>query len=130
MSVEDNKQVVKKYMETMCTGDFDALMDVMTEDATWTVPGDLAVSGEHPKLEMKQILEAMATKFASPVVWEATGMIGEGDKVAAECLSSIDTSDGKEYRNRYHILFQIRDGKIAKLVEYCDTKHVQDIFLS
>lgn len=114
----------------MCTGDFDALMDVMTEDATWQVPGDLAVSGVHTKLAMKQILEQMATKFASPVIWTASGMIGEGDKVAAECLSSIDTNDGREYRNRYHILFQIRDGKVAKLVEYCDTKHVQDVFLS
>lgn len=130
MSIEENKRGVERYMEVMCTGDFDALMELMTEDAHWTVPGDLPVSGKHPKLEMKKILESMSEQFAGDIQWSTTGMIAEGNKVAAEAVSSIATTSGREYRNLYHIVFEFRDGKISDLIEYCDTKHVQDVFLS
>jgi uncharacterized protein len=128
--VEQNKRTVERYMEVMCTGDFDALRELMTDDAHWTVPGDLPVSGRHSMYEIKQILGQMAGQFAGLGAWKATGMIAEGDTVAAEAISSIDTRSGREYRNRYHIVFHFRDGKISDLVEYCGTKHLHDIFLS
>lgn len=130
MSTEQHKRAVEHFMEVMRTGDFDVVMDLMTDDAHWTVPGDLAFSGKHPKESMKALLESMASEFSGPISWEVTSMIAEDDKVAAEAVSSLETNSGRQYRNRYHILFTFRDGKISDLVEYCDTKHIHDVFLS
>lgn len=130
MGIVDNKQVVHAFIDAITAQDFDGMADLMTEDGTWQVPGDLAISGTHSKHDMKRLLEQMAERFGTPVQFKANSMIGEGGSVAAQCVSSIDTNDGRAYRNRYHLLFEFEAGKIARLIEYCDTKHVHDIFLS
>jgi uncharacterized protein len=130
MGIEANKQLVHQFMQLFSTNDYAAMATLMTDDATWTVPGDLPISGEHPKDEMIKVLEQMQQQFATPVQWIATGMIAEGDSVAAECESSVDTSRGRQYRNKYHIVFHFHGGRISRLVEYCDTKHVNDVFLT
>ncbi|MGW5106110.1 nuclear transport factor 2 family protein [Nocardia sp. NPDC004123] len=130
MSIEAHKKLIVEFMKAFADTDYSTMTSLMTDDGTWTVPGQLPISGPHPKDEMVMLLEQMKEQFASPVEWVATGMIAEGDAVAVECYSSLDTTRGQEYRNRYHLIFRFRDGKISELIEYCDTKHVYDVFLA
>jgi uncharacterized protein len=38
--------------------------------------------------------------------------------------------NGKTYQNKYHFLFQVRDGKIQAVKEYLDTTHANDVLCS
>ena len=41
--------------------------------------------------------------------------------MAAEVESYAPVTNGNVYNNHYHMLFEIRDGKIAVVKEYADT---------
>ena len=42
-----------------------------------------------------------------------TGMIAEGDSLAADVRSHAATRTSKRYENDYHLLMEVRDGRIA-----------------
>jgi ketosteroid isomerase-like protein len=44
----------------------------------------------------------------------------DADLVFAEALGSMTMSNGRPYNNRYVFRFELRDGKIARLREYCN----------
>ena len=48
------------------------------------------------------------------------GAITEGDRVALLIDGFSTMKDGQEYNNHYHNLFSFRDGKVCKMIEYCD----------
>jgi hypothetical protein len=54
-------------------------------------------------------------------------MVAEGDKVAVELVITGRSAKGKDYRNHYHFLFTIRDGKIKAVKEYVDTLYSQKV---
>jgi ketosteroid isomerase-like protein len=56
------------------------------------------------------------------------GMVAEGDKVAAEIRSHADLTDGRVYENQYHMLFTVRQGKIAEVKEYADILLIANLF--
>jgi len=58
-----------------------------------------------------------------------TGLIAEGDKVAAEVQSSGDLQNGRQYRQQYHFVLEFRDGKIAAVREYLDTQHAYEVWI-
>ena len=53
----------------------------------------------------------------------------EEDRVAIEMNSEGEFSNGRSYRNIYHMLFWVRGGLISKAHEYFDTKYTAE-FLS
>jgi ketosteroid isomerase-like protein len=56
------------------------------------------------------------------------GLVAEGDKVAAEIRSHAELTDGRIYENQYHMLFTLRQGKIAEVKEYADTLLIARMF--
>jgi ketosteroid isomerase-like protein len=47
-----------------------------------------------------------------------------GDKVAVEVESYGELKNGRVYKQEYHPLITIRDGRISAVREYLDTQHV------
>lgn len=55
-------------------------------------------------------------------------MIAEGDRVAVESSGHVKFADGRVYDNFTHILFSLRDGRIAAVREYGDTEQLARVF--
>ena len=55
-------------------------------------------------------------------------LTAEGDRVAAEVESHAPLVSGTTYNNHYHMLFEIRDGRIQVVKEYADTAHAREVF--
>jgi ketosteroid isomerase-like protein len=55
-------------------------------------------------------------------------MTAEGDRVAVEAESYAETITGKIYRNQYHFLITVRNGKVQSVKEYLDTMHTNEVF--
>ncbi|OIV36283.1 limonene-1,2-epoxide hydrolase [Mangrovactinospora gilvigrisea] len=130
---EQSKAVVLNYMETLTTGDFDALRGFFAADTTWTLAGDLPVSGTWTGPE--EILDVFVPKVAAKLVPESMelefhGVIAEGERVLAEWDTRGTTLDGRAYQQHCLAVFTVRDGRIAAVREHFDTLHAQQILFS
>ncbi|MFF4017375.1 nuclear transport factor 2 family protein [Streptomyces sp. NPDC001843] len=123
----DPRAVVIRYVEAVRDGDTDVIHDSFCEDATWHYPGDLPVSRVWRGRDeiVDEFLGSMGTVFVPGTLQiELLGTIAEGDRVVAEWTAKAETVHGGTYDNRCIGIYTVRDGKIASVVEYADTRHV------
>ncbi len=119
MGVEENKALVRRYMQAVIDGDIDTIVAVQHADVRWWVLG----VGD---LTRDQYVEGVRTALlaADRRSIEITGLTAEGDRVAVECRGEMVFPD-RIYANIYHNLLVIRDGLIVEGREYMDTRPLQ-----
>jgi uncharacterized protein len=120
-TIEDNKQIVRRFAETFSNCQFDQLADLMADDATYEFPGTSVVSGIYPKAVLLEMMNGMTELFPSGIQLEIKTITAEEDRVSVEAQGSAVSVSGVPYNNRYHIMYVIRDGKIKEAREYLDT---------
>jgi hypothetical protein len=131
MSIEENKQTVRHFLAHHRNGAVADLLDAMSDDATWWIPGQphlFSSAGTKTKADMERIWGDLFGRMKDGLEMSVIGMIAEGDKVAAEIRSYADLTDGRVYENQYHMLFTLRQGKIAEVKEYADTLLIAHMF--
>ena len=133
MGTTENKQVVRSFIEALLSGNLKALDAALADDATWWLPGSLPVSGTHRG--KKGIFEGFLAKAAplfqpGSLAIEVRNTIAEGDCVAVEWIARGKTAKGKSYENYYHIMFEVKNGKIQAVREYVDTLYAKEVLFS
>lgn len=125
--LQANKAIVTKFFEYLSAADADALLDLYTDDVVVWTSGDLPLSGPHPRGELRALIDGIAGAF--PEGWRFTPktMTAEEDRVAVLAEGGGKHVSGRVYEQKYHFLFWIRDGKIARFDEYFDTKHASEV---
>ncbi|MEV6791485.1 nuclear transport factor 2 family protein [Streptomyces sp. NPDC051320] len=127
MTTIDPRAVVIRYVEAVRDGDADVIQDSFCEDATWHYPGDLPVSKVWQGRDeiVNEFLGGMGPAFVPGTLEiELVSTIAENDRVVAEWTSKAKTVHGGTYDNRCIGIYTVRDGKIASVIEYADTRHV------
>lgn len=122
-----NKQLVEDFFQAFCKDAAGTVSEYLDDAAIWWVPGALPVSGDHSKAEMMELLKPLLDAFTEGPEITVHAMTAEGDRVAAEVTSTGELVTGGSYRNVYHFLFVMKDGKITHIKEYCDTQHVNSV---
>jgi ketosteroid isomerase-like protein len=131
MSIGENKRIVREFMTLFERSAFAELLDMMAEEATWTIAGKphlFAGAGVKTKGQMGSIWEGLYETLDGGLEMKVIGMVAEDDRVAAEVRSHATTKSGKIYDNDYHFLIVVRDGKIAQIKEYTDLMHAAEVF--
>ena len=141
MSIEKNKEIIVNFWTNFLTEKAHEAFELLAEDSTWTVMGKLSAAQPGP-LSKAQFMEqlrntgawmaddrAVGEVFQNGLRVSIKGIIAEGNRVAIEAESFADTKNGKKYNNVYHVLFELRDGKIQAVREYCDTHHQVEVML-
>jgi ketosteroid isomerase-like protein len=128
MSTAGNKSLVTNFWEKFSASQYDAAMELLTDDATWTVMGTTALSGTFSKAEFTNLLGGMGDKAPNGIQVTPNQLTAEDDRVSIEAESYGEISNGKTYKNIYHFMIVCRDGKIAKVRDYLDTEHGTEIF--
>ena len=133
MGIAENKQVVSGFINALASGNIDVLNSTLADDATWWLPGSLPVSGTHQG--KKGIFEGFLAKAAplfhpGSLAIEVRNTIAEGNCVAVEWVARGKTTKGKTYENYYHIMFEVKDGKIQAVREYVDTLYAKEVLFS
>ena len=127
--LEDNKKTVIAFMTALTHWDWATTGSLMTDDATYWIAGSTAVSGEtHSRQEYIDQASRLFASMTEPMAVNYGVMTAEDNRVALEMSSQLPLPDGRLYRNEYHILFTLRDGRIASVREYMDTQHVGELF--
>jgi uncharacterized protein len=121
MSRDDNLRRAREGYEAFGRGDTDAVLERLTDDVEWIIPGDSAISGTHQGRERVQELWAeLASRGFSvrPEYWFA-----DDERVCV--LSHMSVTDGEMDGAE---LFTFSQGKIARYQVALDTALLERLF--
>lgn len=113
MSPSSNKRTVERYIAGFNASDHPGILDCLTEDVVWEMPGAFRLVG---KAAFDGEIENPA--FSGPPVVTVTRMIEEGDVVVAEGRVLGHRRDGGSFEAAFCDVFEMRDGLIARLIGY------------
>jgi uncharacterized protein len=126
MSIEENKDVAARFLARFTAGDVDGALAMMTDDATWWLPGKkehMPVTGVRNKEQIARVFRSMIEQLPHGLRMTVKSAIGEGDKLALEVESYGELKNGRVYNQEYHFVITIRGEKVAAVREYLDTQH-------
>jgi ketosteroid isomerase-like protein len=124
VTIEQNKEIAQRFIETLHEGHFDLLAD----DGTFWVAGSTPVSGTKTKPQMVEVFRSLASVSNEKLIMRIKTMTAEDDRVSIEAEAGLTLLDGRTYANQYNISLVVGDGKIQSVREYSDTAHMLEIF--
>lgn len=134
MSAEDNKNVVKAFVESVFGGvNRERAVDYLADDCSWWMIGNLPTSGlfEGKQAIVDSVLSADGGLIEPGSFFvDLKTLIGEGDHVAAEWTGGFKTTTGVDYKNHYNVMFEVKGGKIKAIREYNDSLYMKETFFS
>ncbi|HEX5063695.1 MAG TPA: nuclear transport factor 2 family protein [Kofleriaceae bacterium] len=128
----ENKRAVIELFARVSANDIDGAMALVADDVSWRVPGKpelLAMAGLYDKKRLRYLFDVMRSQLQQGLAMTVVHAIAEDDCVAAEVEGSGELKNGRSYRQQYHFMIRVRDGKIATVHEYFDTLHAHDIWI-
>ena len=132
MDTERNRVIAQRFFELFSASDIDGVLALMTDDATWRIPGKKELTptaGVYSKERIGRLFRRMLDNLSTGLRMTVLSSIAEGDRVALEVTSSGDWKNGRLYRQEYHFIMEFRDGKICAVREYLDTQHAHDVWI-
>ena len=133
MSTDQNKRLAIELFARFTASDIAGVLDTMTDDATWLIPGKPGSSpaaGLYDKRRIGRLFQAMLERLEGGLTMSVDSAIAEGDKVALEVRSHGQLTNGRVYEQEYHFLMTVRDGKICAVKEYLDTQHAHAVWFA
>lgn len=127
-SVNPATGVVRRYLAATNAGDRATIADCLAENATFTIWGDLPISGTvaGKSAIMAEFLPQARQLFRS-LQQHVTTIVTEGEIVVTEIHARGETAHGAEYRNSYCIVFETKNGLITAIREYMDTAQAKRV---
>jgi ketosteroid isomerase-like protein len=132
MDTERNRVIAQRFFELFSASDIDGVLALMTDDATWRIPGKKELTptaGLYTKERIGRLFRRMLDNLSTGLRMTVLSSVAEGDRVALEVTSSGDLKNGRLYRQEYHFIMAFRDGKISAVREYLDTQHAHDVWI-
>jgi uncharacterized protein len=128
VSIADNKTLVGAFWQAFSNGKFEQVLAMLADDATWWVAGTTALSKTYSKTEFAALLGQVAPMAPKGLSVTPTALCAEGERVSVEAVSYGEFTNGRVYKNEYHFMMVIRNGKFVSVREYLDTEHVTATF--
>jgi uncharacterized protein len=132
MSEQQNVQLIQRMYDAFGRGDIQTILDHLTDDVDWTfeAPSSIPYSGE-----MKGRAEVQSKFFGGLADTQdnqklsISDYVAQGDSVATfGRYSATVKATGKRFDVALAHLFKLRDGKVAKFVNYGDTARVAEAY--
>lgn len=108
-----NKQTVERYMEGFRKSDHAAILDCLTDDVEWLIPGMFRVTG---KAAFDKEIENDA--FVGRPTITVTRLTEENNVVVAEGNVLATKKDGGMLHAVFCDVFEMKDTKIKRLISY------------
>lgn len=119
-STEQAKLVVESYFECQRRGDLVKSLDLMTDDVTWTVPGDWELAGVRDRAALQTMLTELNI-FDGGLQFEHQSITAEDNRVVVFTHVSGKLLDGRVYQNAIVFIFEIEGGLIRSVIEMPDS---------
>jgi ketosteroid isomerase-like protein len=124
MDAQENKRLIMEGYQMFQRGDIRNLLERYHDDAEWIEPEGEYVpfaGSHHGKAGIARFFE-MLNEATQPLRFEPKEFIAEGDKVVVSGESTwLAKQTGRTYDSPWVHVFTVRDGKVARFVNYHDT---------
>lgn len=123
--VEANKAIVQKYWDALAGRDWEAMKELLTDDAEYTdvgVGGRAGIGPDGVIARLKIGLESLSDYRHLP----GTNMIAEGDLVMTEHTEQWHFHTGESIDHSFVSVTQLRDGKICRWHDYSHIGNIYD----
>lgn len=120
---ETNRAIVLRLMTALDACDVATIRSLIAPDATWWVLGVGNLDIETMIGQLQQLLGSAKVAHTRII-----GTTAEGERVAVESRGNFEFADGSYYRNSYHHLFVVRDGRVIGVREYLDLRETERAF--
>ncbi|RIR60953.1 nuclear transport factor 2 family protein [Mycobacteroides abscessus] len=131
MWATSNEELVGAFLAAMGRADINALSEMLADDATWWLAGDLPVSGLYrgKAAVIGEFLWSAAVLFEpGSLSFELRNTIIAAGSVIAEYIGTGRAlNGGGQYRNTYCTIFECRDGQITAVREHFDSAHARRV---
>lgn len=125
-TTENGRSVLQRYLDALVAGDIDAISASFATDATWSLHGDLPLSGVRRGREQIMAFLLSAGELFRPGTQKFTfgAITAEGERAVLEWrVQGVAAATGRHYDNEYCGVFIIRDELIVEVREYLDSLH-------
>jgi len=121
--VATNKEIITAIYDEMAKGNMRPFGEALASNVTWRVMGTTPWSKTYAGIRAVQedLTKPLFARFATRYTAVAERIVADGDCVVAEVRGSVTTKSGVAYNNEYCFVFQLENGKIVSITEYCDT---------
>ena len=129
-STEESKQVAQAFFAAMAAGDGDTIGNLLSDDVSWTFPGDMPFSATHVGKEaVFADLLAQTGPYFEPghLGIEIHNVLADGPLVVVEYTGRNLTKTGRKYENEYVFVIEVADGQIQKIRAYFDTIYTREL---
>jgi ketosteroid isomerase-like protein len=126
---EDNKELARRMLAALTEANVDFIKENYAEDFRIWTAGSLPFSGSGDKASAVAGMPAVLDLFPDGLRFSIVALTAEGDRVAIEATGEGTTVLGRGYRQDYHFLMRVRDGKIVEWKEYMDTEHARTVLV-
>jgi len=109
----ENKKTVERYMDGFNKWDHEQILSCLTDDVVWDMPGQYHWEGK--AAFTKEITNEM---FVGKPIVTTTRMIEENDIVIAEGTAQAMRKEGGVLYVMFSDVFEMRGGKIKRLISY------------
>jgi ketosteroid isomerase-like protein len=125
---EDSSRVVQAALDALNNGDAEGFLGSFADDLDFEMPGSTPVSGHTRNLEeFIALVSNVGSLVSEPITLRVTFFLAAGEWVVTRADGHGVTNDGKDYDNRYCLLWRVRDGRIIEFVEFNDTQLIMDV---
>ena len=118
-SVEANKALVREFFTSWGESDFDHMLELVDPEGEWWTLANQRVRTFKEVIARVRNVAEETTK--GRIEFTLGSMTAEGDRVAAVLESHAYFADRGAYENQYLFLFQVADGRFARVRMYYDT---------
>ena len=127
-SIPTSHEVVMAAIDAAGSGLGEDFFACFADDLDFWFPGTTPISGRRRGLPaFIDYVTQVASYLDEMVTLELGNVSVAGEWVFTEASGHGVTKKGLDYDNSYCLVWQVRDGKIIRFVEYCDTELVSRI---
>ena len=127
-SGEANKHVVREFLKHMSAMNAAEMANWITDDFTIVHTASTVFEGSYALPELPALTAKILDVLPNGIQLTILDMFAERDAVVVQATGESTSSSGKAYNNKYLLLFKVRDGRVASMTEYLDSKLFQEVF--
>ena len=134
MSEQDNIRIIKDAYDAFKKGDIPGLLNMLTDDVEWITPGPkdiMPVAGHRRGRDGVAEFFSTLSSQENVEVFEPEEYIAQGDKVVAIIrYRGRVKATGRPAETPLVHVFDLRNGKVSRFREFCDTAAILPAFTS
>jgi ketosteroid isomerase-like protein len=123
MSIEKRTQTVKDFFAAISRGDRKALLELVTEDIEWIIPGeDWPLAGtRHGHAGLADLLETASKSMETST--EPREFVAQGERVLVVGVATGKIkATNRTFKDDWVFAITVRNGKVTNIREYIDTQ--------